>query len=174
MENIVLTVGGLIKTYTWSDLFFFASVLILILLLVYIVYLLRLDANDLKPNSTVENFDDYQKKNIENRDFDLERIVDNLEANYDPKPIDLSKFEIEQENTAIISYDELLKRTRTEITYDDNYSSGFNDIVVNKIDDTNTSNTREYVDLPKAVMMKYDSEEAFLQALKKLQNNLVR
>ena len=104
----------------------------------------------------------------------LSDIVDNLETNYKPKPIDLSKYEQDMEDTAIISYDELLKRASNDIAYETDYSSGIDDVIVKKVDATNTSDTREYVDLPKAVMMKYDSEEEFLKALKRLQGNLVR
>ena len=164
MEDVVLTIGGLIKTFTWSDLFFFIATLLLILLLIYIVYLIRQE-NDEETIISIEK--DENKKT-------LSEIVDELETDYDPKPIDLSKYEQEQENTAIISYDELLKKVSNNISYEDDYDSGFDDLTVKKVDPTNTSNTQELVDLPKVIMMSYDSEEAFLKALKVLQSNLVR
>lgn len=167
MENIVLTIGGLIKNLNFSDLFFFSSILILILLLIYIVYLIRTDDSDSGLN--VKMVDPTKKKSDK-----LEDIITNLEENYEPKPIDLSKYEQEMEDTAIISYDELIGRASNDIAYDDNYDSGLDDVVVKKIDDSNMSTTREMVGLPEAVMMSYESEEAFLNALKTLQSNLVR
>ena len=78
------------------------------------------------------------------------------------------------EDTAIISYEELLKRSNSDIAYDENYKTKSDDLVVKKVDDSNMSNTREYVNLPNAVMMSYENEEAFLEALKTIHNNLVR
>jgi len=179
MENIVLTIGGLLKSFEISDLFFFTVTLILILLLIYIVYLVRLDDENYesqkkvpaphlevnKPTAAVQ----------EKEDKPLKAIVDKIESDYKPRPIDLSEYEKEQENTAIISYQELLSRASASnnIYYDDEYDSGFDDVLIQKVDNKQ-SNTQELVNLPKAVMMSYESEEAFLHALKALQKNLVR
>lgn len=169
MENIVLTIGGLFKSFEWSDLFFFLIALILILLLIYVIYLVKLDEEDLIKGDMKEE-SNIDKKPVEKP---LSKIVDDLEMNYKPEPIDLSAYEKEQEDTAIISYEELVNRASNNIYYDDEYDSGFEDVLVQKIDNKE-SNTQELVDLPKAVMMSYESEEAFLAALKTLQKNLVR
>lgn len=171
MENIVLTIGGLLKSFTWSDLFFFGITLILILILIYIVYLIRLDTVDLLglEDKTKED----AKEQIPKADKPLTAIVDDIELNYKPKPIDLSEYEKEQENTAIISYDELLKSVSNNIYYEDEYDSGFDDVLIQKVDNKE-SKTQELVDLPKAIMMSYEAEEDFLKALKVLQSNLVR
>lgn len=167
MEEIVLTIGGLIKSFDWSDFLLLLIGLILVILLIYITYLIGRE-DEVNNRQT-----DYKLQNDKN---DIKSIIENLEANYEAKPIDLSEYEQEMENTAIISYDELLEKTSTNITYDDEYVSNIKDkdIVVKKVDPTNTSLTKEMVDLPKAIMMNYESEEAFLKALKKLQKNLVR
>ncbi len=167
MEEIVLTIGGLIKSFDWSDFLLLLIGLILVILLIYIIYLIGRE-DEVNNKQT-----DYKLQNDKN---DIKSIIENLEANYEAKPIDLSEYEQEMENTAIISYDELLEKTSTNITYDDEYVSNIKDkdIVVKKVDPTNTSLTKEMVDLPKAIMMNYESEEAFLKALKKLQKNLVR
>lgn len=165
MEEIVLTIGGLIKSFDWSDLILLLIGLILVILLIYIVYLIG------KSDEVYENKSLNKQQNDTN---DIKSIIENLEANYETKPIDLSEYEQEMENTAIISYDELLEKTSTHITYDDEYDSGTSEVIVKKVDPTNTSVTKEKVDLPKVVMMDYESEEAFLKALKKLQKNLVR
>ena len=169
MENIVLTIGGLIKKISLSDVFFFGACLVLILLLVYIVYLIKTDEGEDKGNEEHKGLPKMQT-NTDN----IASIIDNIEENYEPKHVDLSKYEQEMEDTAIISYDELLKRSTSDIAYDDGYKTPSDELVVKKVDDTNTSQTREYVNLPEAVMMSYESEEAFLEALKTIQNNLVR
>lgn len=176
MENFVLTVGGLLKNLNWSDVFFFVTGLVLMLLLTYIIYLIREEDEDNLLNMLPTRKEDEipVKKDKEEFNKTLEEIVNNLESNYEPKPIDLSKYEQEMEDTAIISYDELKERSTNNIVYEDEYSSGYDDIVVKKVDSSNLSNTRELVPIPKAVMMDYDSEEEFLKALKKLQKNLVR
>ena len=169
MENIVLTIGGLIKRISFSDIFFFGSSLILILLLIYIVYLIKTDENEIK-----KELGNGELPRMQPDTNNIASIVNNIEENYDPKPIDLSKYEQEMEDTAIISYEELLKRSSNDITYDDDYKSKSDDLLVKKVDDSNTSMTKEYVNLPTAVMMSYENEEAFLDALKTIQNNLVR
>ena len=177
MENIVLTIGGLFKSFNLSDLFFWGATLILLLLLVYIVYLIRNEEEEknimvkpFNPNKEPIKLNEVKEEKKDN----IKDIVNNIETNYDPKPIDLSKYEQEMENTAIISYDELVKKASNKITYEDEYESGLDEVVVKKVDSTNMSNTQELVDLPKAVLMSYDSEEAFLKALKVLQKKLVR
>lgn len=161
MEKIVLVIGGLLKTLTWSDLFFFFASLILIHLMIYIIYLVK-----------CENTEQSSKKEEIKETTSLKDIVDKLETNYEPKPIDLTDYERELENTAIISYDELVKRSNNNISYEDEYDSGYEDLTVRKV--TTDSNTKELVNLPKAIMMSYENEEAFLHALETLQDNLVR
>ena len=120
-----------------------------------------------EPNSNTLN------ENKVNEEKPLTKIVNELEMDYKPAPIDLTDYEKELEDTAIISYDELVNRTSTNIYYDDNYDSGLSDVLVQKVDNK-ISKTQELVNLPTAVMMSYESEEAFLSALKVLQKNLVR
>ena len=172
MENLVLIIGGLFKSFTWSDIFFFAVTLFLIVFLVYVYYLIKIDddkEDDLETAIRENKF----LKTVSKEEKPLSKIVSELETDYHPKPIDLSDYEKEQENTAIISYQELLSRANNNIYYEDDYESGFDDVLIQKIDNKE-SKTQELVDLPKAVMMSYESEEAFLSALKVLQKNLVR
>lgn len=179
MEKIVLTIGGLLSSFGWSDLFFFVVTLMLLLLLVYIVYLIKLDDKDSETDPSdmlsVSSNNNVENSNVPLPQKSLSKIVDELETDYSPKPIDLSDYEKEMEDTAIISYDELVKRasSATNIYYDDNYDSGFDDVLIQKVDNKE-SKTQELVNLPKAVMMSYENEEAFLSALKVLQKNLVR
>lgn len=177
MEQLVLIIGGLLKAISWNDVFFFVASLGVLLFLIYVAYLIKADErNDEEPiNETIT-----QDKSVENVPKEeilpkkpIIEIVNDLKSSYKPEPIDLSDYEKEMENTAIISYDELVSKANNNIYYDDNYQNKFDDIVIQKVDNKE-SKTQELVDLPKAVMMNYESEEAFLSALKALQKNLVR
>lgn len=175
MENIVLTIGGLLKSIGWSEMFFFLVTLFLIIFLVYIYYFIKLEDEDFDELQEAIANNTYVKPvtPVKEGEKSLTNIVMELESEYKPKPIDLSDYEREQENTAIISYQELLSKASNNIYYEDNYKSGFDDVLIQKVDNKE-SKTQELVDLPKAVMMSYESEEAFLSALKVLQKNLVR
>jgi hypothetical protein len=96
MEKIVLTIGGLLEMLTWSDLFFFGAVLILIMLLVYIIYLIKSDSDTEMPLLKEEKMPSTNSETLED-------IVNKLETDYEPKPIDLSRYEQEQETTKIIT-----------------------------------------------------------------------
>ena len=107
--------------------------------------------------------------------IDLEKITKNIEADYKPLNIDLTNYEMEQENNAIISYDELIKsKDRLSVNYDESFKPN-NDIDVKKVDlsGTTTKNTSEpeKIALP---LISYEKEEAFLKALKQLQMDLAR
>ena len=176
MEKIVLLIGGYLKSISWMDVITVLLLVLLILLMVYIVYLIKIEE---EPNLVVKNEDtdlsqdilNYNNNEVKASDV-LAQIVDDLNKNYKPELIDLTKYEEEQENSAIISYDELLERTSNNINYDEEYTNKYDDLFIRKV--TDDSDTKEYVNLPEVIMMNYESEEDFLKALKKLQKNLVR
>ena len=116
MENIVLTIGGLFRSFTLGDIFFFVVTVFLMLLLIYIIYLVKLDNDDvmvIKHTDTRQASGTLNEPSLE--DKPLTKIVNELETDYKPKPIDMSDYEKELEDTAIISYDELVNRTSTNI-----------------------------------------------------------
>ena len=118
MENIVLTIGGLFRSFTLGDIFFFVVTVFLMLLLIYIIYLVKLDNDDvmvIKHTDTRQASGTLNEPSLE--DKPLTKIVNELETDYKPKPIDMSDYEKELEDTAIISYDELVNRTSTNIYY---------------------------------------------------------
>lgn len=103
--------------------------------------------------------------------IDLETITRNLE-DYHPVNIELTSYEKEQENNAIISYDELVSSKDKAINYEEEYG-GDMDIQIKKVD---LKETTEMIDTPKTkievTLMSYEKEEAFLKALKQLQRDL--
>lgn len=134
-------------------------------------------------NSDSNRFDYYNDE--ENELLDLETITKKLE-NKELAPIDLSAFEEEQEKDAIISYDELINRSsqlqnsslnlnETKNDYINSYNIPYksetmlDDLLVKEVDINSLEST---IANEKAKTISYSEEEAFLNALKKLQQSL--
>lgn len=107
--------------------------------------------------------------------LDLERITKNIETDYKPLNIELTSYEQEQENNAIISYEELLSnKNNSHLNYDENYK-GNEEISVKKVDLNEGSTVMPLKSSEfEVTLMSYEKEEAFLKALKQLQSDLVR
>ena len=109
--------------------------------------------------------------------FDLEKITKNIERDYKPINVRPTSYEQEQEENAIISYDELVQQINSnKINYDTNYIHD-NEIDVKKIDvDNEVPESTKQVDdsVNGLTCMNYEKEEDFLKALKQLQSTLVR
>ena len=111
-------------------------------------------------------------ENEEGELLDLQAITKALEENKTLN-VDLTEYEKEQEERAIISYEELLAKTNnTKINYEE--EEIINDIQIKKVDLANLVNEAEEVPEPKisVQVISYEREEAFLTALKQLQQNL--
>ena len=120
-----------IKTLTYIDVIFFIAVLSLMLLIITLIYFIEENKNEeidtLKDDK--EPKEDSTSKEIE----DLKAITALLE-NAEDNTIDLNKYEVDQEEKAIISYDELLKRKNDFAL---NYSEEENfddDLTIKKVD----------------------------------------
>lgn len=171
MEKIVLAIGDFFRLITLNDIIFWSVLVLIILTLIYIFYLLKVES---EVSEVKEIKKEKKQKEIKHTTSeDILRIVDKLQKEYKPEAIDLTSYEEEQENTAIISYDELLNKVNSNINYDDKYKNKYDDLDIKRVV-SNHSDTNEYVSLPKAVMLRYENEEDFLKTLKKLQKNLVR
>lgn len=160
MKDIIENIFGFLYTLSMGDYIFLIATFIIILAFVYVLYLIKRD----------EDMGILYK----NEDISyLENVKDTLERDYKPNEIELTDYEKEQEESAIISYEELIKnKDKINISYDKNYKSDIEEINVKKIilSDNGTkedNNTKLDVKL-----MNYDKEEAFLVALKQLQKNL--
>lgn len=106
--------------------------------------------------------------------IDLEAITKNIEETYKPATIKLTSYEQEQEDNAIISYEELVDSASRSINYESNYTTE-NGIDIKKVDLTNQeSSISETNTRIEVTLMSYEKEEAFLKALKQLQSTLVR
>ena len=161
------------KTLSFVDVVFFFAVLALMLLIIVLIYFIR-------ENRAEEEMDfpsqgnNLPPKNDNNNDeiTSLKEITEALE-NAAPSAINLNKYEEDQEEKAIISYDELLKRKNDfAINYSEEESLD-DDLTVKKVDLDNLINKEVRVKPEiKVSVISYEKEEAFLEALKKLQQTL--
>jgi len=143
----------------------------------------KIDNNKYNGTNYVNKYDNYNDE--EGELLDLETITKKLE-NKELAPIDLSTFEEEQERDAIISYDELVNRsnqmsdisfskesstTKADSSYDIPYKSEImlDDLLVKEVDIKGLENG---ISNEEVKIIGYDEEEAFLDALKKLQQSL--
>ena len=155
-----------VKTLTTMDIVFFLAVVVLMQLVIILIYFL-------KENKEVEIEILPSEKNEEDQELiDLQKITSALE-NAEAKEIDLNKYEEEQEEKAIISYDELLKHKNSFAL---NYIEEENiadDLTVKKVDMNNMVNKNIVEETKLNVqVISYEKEEAFLEALKTLQKLL--
>lgn len=116
---------------------------------------------------------EYTKALWQNDAFDLKSISQELETLPKERKVNMTPYEEEQEEKAIISYDELIHQKDNQINYSDEIQSSENDVLVKQVDLEQTSK----VDLAssgreKSTTTPYEHEEDFLQSLKDLQNVL--
>lgn len=148
----------------YGDYIFLA--IIVLLLLVSVLYLNKMNKKE-KDMNTINK----AKKDM----IDLEAITRNIETDYRPINIELSTYEQEQENNAIISYEELVNnKDNTNVNYDETYDSGNKDVNIKKVDLNDTIGVNIEEKGYSVNLMSYEKEEAFLRALRKLQSDLAR
>ena len=164
MKDIIENLFGFLYTLSMGDYIFFFGTFILILCFVYIIYLIKRD-----------DFVYYEENSNLNEDINyLNDIKETLENEYKPSNIKLTDYEEEQEKNAIISYDELIRnKDKFNVSYDENYSNDNGEIDIKKINIDNVGKKEEKDCDLKVKLMSYDKEEAFLTALKQLQQNLI-
>lgn len=190
--QIISDIISFIKTLSFVDVVFFFAVVALMLLVVTLIHFVLenkySEETDEKettletensPIITIAKNEELKVKNKETEDQeimkeanDLLEIAAALEQ-AEPNNVNLNRYEEEQEEKAIISYDELLERTNEWAI---NYSEEENiaeDLTVKKVDLNNLVN-KEISLKPeiKVSVISYEKEEAFLAALKELQQLL--
>lgn len=162
-----------LKTLSFVDVVFFFAVLALMLLIIVLIYFIRENRAEEEMNFPSQG-NNLPPKNDNNSDeiTSLKEITEALE-NAEPSAINLNKYEEDQEEKAIISYDELLKRKNDfAINYSEEESLD-DDLTVKKVDLDNLINKEVRVKPEiKVSVISYEKEEAFLEALKKLQQTL--
>ena len=169
------------------DYILYISVVTLIILVVSLIYVMKNEKEMLEEKSVEEVKEEMNEPTVLNEELNLRDIVSTIDEN--PKPlIDMTAYEEEQERKAIISYDELLQSANSKsISYDE--EKLIDDVIpVKKIQTTpielpkvksetiiqnlelKPKEPKIEIDEPRtsSKMFSYEKEEAFLKALKEL------
>lgn len=145
-----------LKTLTLIDYIFFFAVIILLILIITLIYFIKSN-NEVfiseNPNTS-----------------DLKAITKKLEEDH-PR-IEFTDYEKDQEEKAIISYDELLKKSKSStINYDE--ETNLDGLSIKKINlDEPLILNDEIKPTGNVRVISYQQEEKFLAALKQLQSML--
>ena len=141
------------------DIIFFFAVLILMILIVTLIYFIKIN------NETEE------KDLEETQEMKIAKELRDSMKNSEPT-IKFTDYEKDQEDKAIISYDELLNKGNN---YELNYEKEemHDDLSVKKFDLDNLVNkNNNTVSNIEVRLISFQKEEAFLEALKRLQKEL--
>ncbi len=153
-------ISSFFKSITFIDYIFFFSVIFLIILVVSLIYFIKINEEIIETTDKLEDADN------------LKEIVNNLKAT-NPKPVSFTPYEKEQEDRAIISYDELLSNTGE---YELNYVNEEvkDDVTIKKVDLNNIANQNMQIEInnKEVPLFSLKREEQFLKALKELQKTL--
>ena len=187
MNNILKDIWAVVSSMTFIDFILYFAVIALIVLvvsLIYVIYMEKFETEEFLNKEEEIEVDTVVPTNpVENNEaFDLLRVID--EINENPKPIvDMTLYEEEQEKRAIISYDELLKSAKKELNVDK--EEMIDDVIpVKKLSLSSVEIPEEISYLAKepkievesevlekprtTLLFSYEKEEAFLKALKQL------
>ena len=182
---------------SFVDIIFFIAIITLLILIVTLIYFIRinkdvLDEDDffpktddfskqeeiITPENIVENIevketkkeiDIYEEYNDEEGELlDLESLTKKLKEEEETDRISCTEYEKDQEEKAIISYEELLqKHNKYAINYEK--EEVMDDLIVKKVNLNDLVNkNKEEVVTEEVRVISYDKEEAFLNALKEL------
>ena len=141
------------------DIIFFFAVLILMILIVTLIYFIKIN------NETEE------KDLEETQEMKIAKELRDSMKNSEPT-IKFTDYEKDQEDKAIISYDELLNKGNN---YELNYEKEemHDELSVKKVDLDNLVNkNNNTVSNIEVRLISFQKEEAFLEALKRLQKEL--
>lgn len=149
-----------IKGLTFIDYVFFFTVIFLLILIVSLIYFIRINEDMIQEEEKINDPDN------------LRAIASSIKT--EAKPITFTSYEKEQEEKAIISYEELLSNTgEFKLNYIDEEPKS--DLSVKKVDLSNLITPAEETPaMPKMEVHLFSlkREEEFLTALKELQSQL--
>lgn len=142
------------------DVVFFFAVLILMILVVMLIYFIKV------------NKDEDEKGLGETQEMKIAKELKKNMKNKEEATINFTNYEQEQEDKAIISYDELLKKgSNYELNYETEEMQ--DDLSVKKVDLDNLIKEKSDATPNLEVrVISFQKEEAFLEALKRLQQEL--
>ena len=107
MKDLINDIIGFLSTLTGIDLLLYCAVLFLILLVVCLAYIIK------------NTDEDEEITDLNNSELNLKDVVKTLEKEKEAPLIHHTSYEEEQEEKAIISYDELLAQNENKNTYNE-------------------------------------------------------
>lgn len=197
--NFFKDIYTFIKCLGFVDITFFIAVITLLILIVTLIYFIKINKDEplneddffppidnKKDEKKEENIVEIAKEEDKPSEEDIEEIAYNdeegelLDLESLTKKLQEEKltgnmscdsYEKDQEEKAIISYEELLQRQNK---YAVNYEKEelLDDLVVKKVDLSDLVNKNEQVKIKEVRVISYEKEEAFLKALKELNSLL--
>ena len=196
--NLFSDIFTFFKILSIVDIIFLIAIVALLILIVTLIYFIKinkevLDENDFFPPSSDNQHKDEEKKdeliekieNVQAENFaaeeyndeegellDLESLTQKLKNEENVERISCTEYEKDQEEKAIISYDELLqKHNRYALNYEK--EEVIDDLIVKKVNLNDLVNKNEEEKVVGDVrVISYQKEEAFLNALKELNSLL--
>ena len=159
--KIFKDIWNLLMALRLVDIIFFFAVLILMILIVTLIYFIKINNES----------EDKEKDLEETQEMKIAKELRDSMKNSEPT-IKFTDYEKDQEDKAIISYDELLNKGNN---YELNYEKEemHDDLSVKKVDLDNLVNkNNNTVSNIEVRLISFQKEEAFLEALKRLQKEL--
>ncbi len=144
------SIKGFITSLTLTDITLIAAIIILMILIIILMYVQK---NEIPVTEE------------ETKDLDLMEIQKDILKNNKPKTVDLTSYEEEQEEKAIISYEELLQNTgQFKLNYEEeNYNDGLS---IKKVDTENLTIELPRLNETRITANKFKTEEEYLIKLK--------
>ena len=160
MKNFIICIINFIGQLSIIEMISLIALLTFIILIISVIYMYRLST-----------FEIDEEESEVNDMMDLKEITKQIEESSKEVNVTLTPYEQEQEEKAIISYDELIKNSNSmRINYkEEDDASG---VLVKKIDLGNIADIDENSKDTKVHTISYKKEEEFLEALKNLKNML--
>ena len=154
---------------TFIDYVFFFAVLVLIILIVTLIYFIKINDDVFSKDKDTKKEPTQEMKIVE----EINKVLNNPASEKITRELNIESYEKDQEEKAIISYDELLKQDHN---YELNYEKEeyLDDLSVKKLDLDNLVTEKEGSEKPNfnGRVISFAKEEAFLKALKQLQKEL--
>lgn len=196
--NLLNDIYSFFKILSFVDIVFLVAIIVLLILLVTLVYFIKINKevfteDDFFPpsnNGNDKKEEDINKINViekkeEESPINLEEVYDDEEGELldlegltkklqqeESERVTCTEYEKDQEEKAIISYDELLqKHNKYAINYEK--EEVMDDLIVKKVNlnDLVNKNSEEVIDT-EVRAISYQKEEDFLRALKELNSLL--
>ena len=147
MKQLITYIVNLIGKLSVVDMIVIIALMTFIILIISVIYLYKISSIEIGESEV-------------NDMLDLKEITKQIEESPKKRNIELTPYEQEQEEKAIISYDELIKNSNSmKINYDnEDNSSGIN---VKRVDLKNIADYDEDSTDTKVHAISYQEEEAF-------------